>query len=477
MYSRDGKLQPPGAGSAPGPLRPELARQLEQRVEEEQATGRLPSLLAGLVRDGSLVWWSGRGSTGMVGGAPASADTQYRIGSITKTFVAVAVLRLRDEGALDLNDRIGAHLPELADLPVTVAQLLSHTSGLRAETHGPWWERTAGVPFAELAASSLRRQDLLWRPGRRFHYSNPGYALLGELVARRRSAPLAEVLRSEIWDPLGLRRTTTMPEPPHAQGLAVHPHLDAVLEEPAHDSVAMAPAGQLWSTLEDLARWSDVLLGKRPDVLAPASASEMAEPLALVDGPGQAWMAAYGLGLQIWNRGGRRRFGHSGAMPGHWAMLLIDQSAKDVVVALANSTYQGLRPSFFEELLDLLANEPAGQKEAFRPAAFPFDRSVQDLLGTWYWGPVQHCIRAKADGHLELRGVPAGSRDCSLRPAGDGTYIGESGYFDGERLVVHRRPDGSISHLDIASFVFTRTPYDPSADIPGGVDQKGWHSY
>jgi CubicO group peptidase (beta-lactamase class C family) len=459
-----------------GPLRDELARQLERRVAEEQARGRLPSLVVGLVRDGSLIWWSTRGSTGIAGGGPASRDTQYRIGSITKTFVAVAVLRLRDQGAVELNDRIGDHLPELADLPVTVAQLLSHTSGLPAETPGPWWERTAGRPFGDLVASSLRRPDLLWRPGRRFHYSNLGYAVLGELVARRRSAALAEVLRGEIWEPLGMRRTSMLPVPPHAQGLAVHPHIDAVLEEPAHDAVAMAPAGQLWSTVDDLARWSEVLMGRRPDVLQPASASEMAEPVALMDGPGQAWTAAYGLGMQLWNKDGRRQYGHSGAMPGHWALLLIDQAAKDVVVALANSTYQGMRPPFFDELLDLLATEEPRPKEVFGPMAADLDQSALELLGTWYWGPVEYSMRVMADASIELQGVPAGNRDCKFRPAGDGTYIGESGYFDGERLVLHRRADESISHLDIASFVFTRIPYDPSADIPGGVDQKGWHA-
>jgi CubicO group peptidase (beta-lactamase class C family) len=461
----------------PGLLRQDVARQLEQRVEEEQARGRLPSLVVGLVRDGSLIWWSSRGSTGIVGGGAASADTQYRIGSITKTFVAVAVLRVRDEGAVDLSDRIGDHLPELAELPVTIAQLLSHTSGLRAETPGPWWERTAGMPFGDLVASSLRRQDLLWRPGQRFHYSNLGYAVLGELVARCRSAPLAEVLRSEIWEPAGMRRTTVRPVPPHAQGLAVHPHIDAVLEEPAHDSVAMAPAGQMWSTVEDLARWSDALLGRRPDILRPASASEMAEPVALSDVPGQPWSSAYGLGLQLWNEGGSRRCGHSGAMPGHWAMLLIDQTSKDVVVAVANSTYQGMRPPFFDELLDLLAAQLPRPKEAFRPTASAFDARILELLGTWYWGPVEYCIRISAEAHLELQGVPAGHRDCRFRPAGDGTYIGEFGYFDGERLVPQRRTDGSISHLDIASFVFTRIPYDPTADIPGGVDKRGWHAY
>jgi CubicO group peptidase (beta-lactamase class C family) len=118
-------------------LADDLKRKLDRRLEGEQAASRAPTMVAGVVRDGLLLWWAGRGTTGLVGVDAPTADTQYRIGSISKTFVAVSVMRLRDEGALDLSDPIGKHIAELADVPVNVAQLLSHTSGLRAETSGP----------------------------------------------------------------------------------------------------------------------------------------------------------------------------------------------------------------------------------------------------------------------------------------------------------------------------------------------------
>lgn len=466
----------PGVGRAePQLLRDDLVRQLEERLGEEQIKGRLPTLVAGVVRDGTIVWWGARGSTASGGGVSPTTATQYRIGSITKTFVAVSVLRLRDEGALDLSDAVGGHLPELAELPVTVGQLLSHTSGLRAETPGPWWERTPGIRFRELVSSSLRRDDLLWRPGRRFHYSNPGYAVLGELVARVRSAPLGDVVRDELLEPLGMRRTTLRPEPPYVRGLAVHPHADLVMDEPEHDALAMAPAGQLWSTMEDLARWSDVLAGGRPEVLSRASVAEMAEPIALMDMPGQPWSGAYGLGLQVWNQGGARRYGHSGGMPGYWAMVLVDEATKDVVVALANSTYRGFRPAFFAEVLSLVASQQPREKSPSQPSPAGANERALQLVGTWYWGPVEYRLKLRQDGRLELAGVPDG-RDCTFRPSDDGSYVGESGYFDGERLTPCRRSDGSLTHLDIASFVFTRKPYDRAADIPGGVDEKGWHA-
>ena len=110
------------------------AAHLQARLEREQSERRLPSVVAGLVRDGELEWW---GAAGGLDGDRPDLETQYRIGSITKTFVAVALLRLRDEGLLDLDDPVEAHV---ADAPVgraTLAQVLAHSSGLQAETDGP----------------------------------------------------------------------------------------------------------------------------------------------------------------------------------------------------------------------------------------------------------------------------------------------------------------------------------------------------
>jgi len=126
----------------PEPLLPETRRALLHRVAVAQAEGRTPSLVAAVVRDGAVVW---SGARSMIDGHAPDADTQYRIGSITKTFVAVEVLRLRDEGLLDLADPLGKHLPDAAEVAdLTIAQLLSHSAGLAAEATDPWWERTPG---------------------------------------------------------------------------------------------------------------------------------------------------------------------------------------------------------------------------------------------------------------------------------------------------------------------------------------------
>ena len=189
---------------------PGTAHQLLARVAEAQTNARLPSLVGGVVRDGSLAWSGGRGR---VGDGPPGADTQYRIGSISKTFTAVLVMRLRDEGALALTDRFEAHVPGSPFGDRTVGQLLSHGAGLQAETSGEWWERTPVGSWDEVLAQ-LDEHATPHAPGRRFHYSNLGFGALGELVARKRGRPWFDVLSAEVLEPLELRRTTYRPVRP-----------------------------------------------------------------------------------------------------------------------------------------------------------------------------------------------------------------------------------------------------------------------
>lgn len=449
-------------------LQPTTTDRLRARLALEQSERRLPSLVAGLVRGGRVVW---SGACGSVGDAAPTEDTQYRMGSITKTFVAVCVMRLRDEGRLDLSDPLEQHLPGTALGGVTVAQLLSHASGLQAETDGPWWERTPGDDWPALAAS-LEPASLRHRAGRRFHYSNVGFAVLGELVARLRGASWTEVVRAELLEPLGMSRTTARPVAPYAPGLAVHPWADVLLPEPEHDAGAMAPAGQLWSTVSDLGRWAAFLGGDTAELLDADTLAEMREPLVVDDQPGAPWTGAYGLGLQLVNAGGRRYAGHGGSMPGFLAGVRVDVETKDAAVVLTNTT-AGLSAELAGDLLRVLHEQEPPAITPWAPS--PTSAEVLELAGPWYWGPYPLAMRAQqAHGWLSLDPLGPSGRASRFRPSGDGTWTGLDGYYAGETLRIARRPDGSISHLDLASFVLTRTPYDPDAAVPGGVDPAGW---
>lgn len=446
-------------------------RTLDGLLAAEQRDHRLPSVTAALVRDGEVVWSGAAGPLDGTDATPlASPRTQYRIGSITKTFVAVQVLQLRDEGRLDLSDRIGEHLPELQGgaARATVAQLLSHTGGLQAETDGSWWERSPGLTWSELLATAPPRT--VSAPGTRFHYSNTGFGVLGELVARLRGTSWHESVEHDLLRPLGMGATTLRPDATAAPGLAVHPFADVVHAEPEHDAGALAPAGQLWSSAEDLARWAAFAAGRTGGVLAPATLAEMLRPVAVSDVPRQAWTGAHALGWQVWNAQGRRFVGHGGSMPGFLAGLRVDVETGDGVVVLANAT-SGLGP-LATTLLDRLRElEPVAGAPWTRT---PGHADRLDLVGDWFWGTARYPLRL--DGEHVVLGEPGVGRGARFRADTDGTWVGLEGYHEGERLSVRRDGHGRPVQLDLASFVFTRSPYDPSpdAEVPGGLDPAGW---
>jgi CubicO group peptidase (beta-lactamase class C family) len=438
----------------PEPVLPSTARTLLARTARVQRDGRAPSLVAGVVRDGGLAWSAGRGDV-----AEPHTDVQYRLGSISKTVTAVAVMRLRDEGRLALDDPLDRHVPGTPFGDRSVGQLLSHLAGAAAESPGGWWERVPGGSLADLRLSG---EHAVLGEARRFHYSNLGFGLLGELVARLRGRSWDDVVTAEVLAPLGMTRTTPRPSGRAAQGHAVHPWADVVLPEPEHHAGVMAAAGQLWATLADLARFAAFLLGDTGDVLSPATLEEMAVP-AGVDSSSPAW-SAYGLGLQVMRVDGRTLTGHGGSMPGFLAGVFVDREEGTGGVSLANTT-SGLDVLVPALLADLRAAEPR-VVEPWRPVEPPVPL---DQLGVWYWGPAPYLLRAVTGGLLHLGPLPGRSgRASRFRPCTDGTWVGLDGYHAGEPLRI--APD----HLDLGTFVFTREPYDPAAPVPGDVDPRGW---
>ncbi|MFH8451238.1 serine hydrolase domain-containing protein [Streptomyces fungicidicus] len=451
-------------------LLPGTRRALLHRIAVAQAEGRAPSLVAAVVRGGRTVWTGARTS---VEGQGPDDNVQYRIGSITKTFTAVLVLRLRDEGALALSDPLERHLPGTGAGGATVAQLLAHSGGLAAETPGPWWERTPGSLRPGLA-DVLGERPSAHPAGRRFHYSNTGYALLGALVEKLRGAPWEEVLRREVLEPLGLRRTTVRAEAPHAGGWAVHPWADVMLPEPLEDLGLMAPAGQLWSTASDLARFAAFLSGGDERVLSDESLREMRTPAAPAEAADVTSGYAYCLGLEIRHQHGRSLVGHTGSLPGFLACLTAGVADDVSAVVLANCTSGPAPFTVAADLVRIVAEAEPRIPAPWQPLRETPDPAVLELVGQWYWGTAAFALRLRADGLVSLGPLSGNGRRSRFRPQGDGTWVGLEGYYAGEVLRPVRRPDGAVSHLDLGSFVFTRQPYDEGAPVPGGVDPGGW---
>lgn len=428
-------------------LRSDTAAALYAEIAAAQSEGKLPSVNAGVVRDGELVWTGSRGRFATADGALPGADVQYRVGSITKTLTAILVLQCRDDGLLGLNDAIGKHLPGIAFGDRTIRHLLAHSGGMNAEPEGPWWERNPGVSFDELTAA-MDDSQAAGSADQRHHYSNLGYGLLGEIVARLRGSTWLELVQERILDPLEMRRTSYFPTGASAQGFSVHPFGGQLVPEPAYDSGAMAPAGQLWSTIEDLARYASFWIDPVPEVLSRDTVDEMAAPVA--SDPREGLTASYGLGLRLIADDPHLLIGHTGSMPGFLAGLFVDRVRRVGAVTLGNATYGRVASLAPDLVRTLTAYEPPIAQE-WVPE--PTLAQGTDLLGHWYWGNTPLTISVSG-GILQL----SGGLSTRLSPLATDLYQGRDGYLAGEKLHVIRTGN-TISHLTVATFVLTRTPY------------------
>ncbi len=442
-----------------------LSLQTINRVEEivtrTQLEGRTPSLVAAVVRDGNIAQVTG------VGEVPSpDRDTQYRIGSITKSLTAALVLGLRDEGRLSLSDPLGVHLPLAAEAAgvaaVRVRELLAHAAGMQREPDGEWWERAAGSPLAELL-KGVTGDKLAFSPYGRFHYSNLAYGLLGGLIERLTGQPWWDAVSERLLHPLGMTRTTYQAQEPFARGYVVHPWHQTLREEPRHDAGAMAPAGQLWSTAADLSRWAAVLAAPNNPVLPATSIAEMVAPAAIADP--DAWTNGYGLGLQLWRRGERVFVGHTGSMPGYLATLAVHRPSRTGVVAFVNaysivgSTIGHVGLSILDAVID---GEPAPTPAPWRPGTPP-PADVEPLCGRWWWMGREFESSWDADrAELVIQGTRAGAEAWRFGRQGPDRWRGRTGENAGEVLIVRRDSTGGVTALDIATFVFTRDPLPSS---------------
>jgi CubicO group peptidase (beta-lactamase class C family) len=419
--------------------------QFGRLLNDGQARHRLPSVAAAVYRGDEIVWTDAVGIAD-AGGREATPDTQYRIGSITKTFTAAAIMLLRDEGKLDLDDPLERHLPAAEHGSHTLRRLLAHTSGLQREPPGEVWE-TLAFPNEEQLLAGLPEAELVLPPGSYWHYSNLAYALLGAVVARTAAKPFTEFVDERLIRPLGLDRTTWHSEEPAARGYYVHPYARTLHPEPDLESDGAVAVGSLWSTVSDLARWAMHLI----------SLEAMHQPQT-IDDP-DAWTLGHGLGLQLVRRGERVFFGHGGAMPGFLAMLLGRRREEIGAAVLTNASTPGravetICLELAEQALELYPTEP----KPWRPAQEP-PPEVAELLGTW-WSEGTPFVFWWEDALLHARPAEVDKeRLVSLfrQEAPDRFRVAE-GRERGELLRVVRNDEGRVEKLYWATYPVTRDP-------------------
>jgi CubicO group peptidase (beta-lactamase class C family) len=387
-------------------------------------------------------------------GQDATPDTQYRIGSITKTFTAAAVMALVDEGKVGLDDLLGRYVPDAGDRPLTIRRLLSHASGLQREPVGRVWE-TFRFPSMEELLATLDQTEQVLGPGAYFHYSNLAYALLGQVVAEASGTAFEQFVADRLLGPVELDRTGFDRAEPAAVGYYVDPHSGVLRPEAELRRIdGVSAAGDLWSTTGDLCRWGAWLRDRE----SMHAVQIMADPTS--------WLLAWGLGLILYRRSDRIFYGHDGAMPGHLASLVCSRDEDVQACVLTNSSTGSAAVMELALKLAETAIEQSPRVPELWRGHEPPPPEIEELLGIW-WSEGDQIVLSWRDGHLEARNPtsPARVKPSVFAAEADDLYRVVSGRERGERLEVVRDESGAVTRLYLATYPLTRQPelFGPSA--------------
>lgn len=418
--------------------------EIREHFREFAETTNVPGLVFGIVVDGELAYADAFGVREIETGAPVTLDTVFRIASMTKSFVAMALLKLRDENKVRLDDAAEKYLPELKTLAyptrdsaiITLRDLLTMSPGFPEDN--PWGDRQMAITEREFTAWLRAGIPFSNAPGLKFEYSNYAYALLARLITRVARMPFQQYITREILRPLKMRRTmwdkTRVPPKHFAYG---YRHEDETWKrEPILADGAFAGMAGLFTTAPDFARYMTFLLDafpprdereRGPVARATARAmQQMARFEEMVTRAANAetvWRAAtgYGFGLAVWQDD---RFGygvaHGGGLPGYGSYFYLLPEHGVGIVALSNKTY-GRVALVFPKILDALARTGALVPRAPQPA--PFLAELVRVTQHWLETGDESELAARVASNFYL------DRDAAHRRAERAKLCAEAGAF------------------------------------------------
>ena len=384
---------------------PEVDRLIKAFAERS----RVPGIAYGIIIDGRLAHVGAAGHRNVRTKAPVDADTVFRIASMTKSFTALCIMRLRDEGRLSLDDPAERYVPELAGLVyptadsprITIRHLLSHAEGFPEDN--PWGDRQLAATDAEMAAMMTRGIPFSTSPGTAYEYSNFGFAILGRIVGNVSGMPYRRYVREHILTPLGMTATTLeAAEVPPAR-LAHGYRLEGgeLVDEPALPDGAFGAMGGMLTSANDLAAYVAFLSSAWPPrdeadtgPVRRASVREMQQvwrpspatvTRAAADAPVRLNTGGYGFGLRVWQTCGFAHVvSHSGGLPGFGSHMRWLPDYGVAVIAMGNLTYTSWG-RVTDEALDALASTGGLKPRLPQPsAALAAARlAINRLIGRW----------------------------------------------------------------------------------------------
>ena len=361
-----------------------LQAELEPKIKEEIQQGHLPGFAIGVVRDGKLIYAKGFGVAKLGGSASITSKSLFHMASVTKTFVATAILQLAENAKIDLDAPVTRYLPyfRLSDeryRAITIRQMLSHTSGIPDTVNYHWDKPEYDAGALERFVRSVSDEKLVFAPGEKFAYSNTAYEILGDVIAKVSGESFEDYVQHNILTPLGMKDSTLLVREASPQ-LLTSPHVmekgQVVVSRVFPYNRAHAPSSTLYSSIEDMSRWAIANLnhgelnGRR--ILKQETAELMWRPVADALGmkEGISWFTT---DLQ-----GHHLVLHSGGDVGFESLLIL--APDDSVAVIAMSNFAAPNKTYLNDfvsaalriMLDLKSSTPVATANAM-PVAAPID--------------------------------------------------------------------------------------------------------
>lgn len=369
----------------------DLAGRIDQIAAAELARQHIPGMAIDAVRDGRVIYAKGFGVASTESHDPVTADTLFRAGQSTKMFVALALVKLSEQGRIRLDAPAGNYIPGLNPkiAAITAHHILSQTTGLKDETqnYGSHDDAALAREVASWDAAAV-----LIEPGRAFSTSNLGFALAGRLLEAVKGAPFADVMDELLFRPLGMTRTTFRPAVAMTYSLAQGHSADGKVIRPAPDNAAYWAAFSLYSSPSDMARFMSVFLngGKAGEQeLLPASL------IATVSKPETPRLGlpntSYGYGLIIDATRTVPLIRQAGAVLGFDGSMAMEPESRSGVAVFINSP--GDAAGIADKVLERVLVTGLGAPVALPP---PAGKNVSAYAGRYVNGPAT--VEVAVDG-------------------------------------------------------------------------------
>jgi CubicO group peptidase (beta-lactamase class C family) len=412
---------------------PDFSR-LEKIALAELKSSKTPGAAIGIVRDGVLIWKKGVGLANVETGQAVDPEMLFRMGSTTKMFTAAAVVTLEEEGKLKLDEPVGKYVTGLhpAIATLTSHQLLTHSAGLTDESI------MSGKHDDEALGAHVKTMDATWlftEPGKVHSYANPGYWLAGLVCERLDGNPYADLMEKRLFRPLGMTRTTLRPVMamtwPLAMGHDVRGGKPEIVR-PTADNAATRPAGQMYSSIPELARFTTAFLdggnleGKQ--VLSPTLIARLTAPHVKRPTAGDH----YGYGLSVGKERGVTIWEHGGSRTGDGSTIRMAPEQKVAVIILTNRTGSSLPRTAAAALEMLLPFDSKPTSDDVKPQPLT-EKQMAELVGT-YTNNRQTIVLAVEDGKLQARRTASNASTTAgtLSWSGDNRLAYYSGNADGD---------------------------------------------